>query len=593
MTNDNYCTRKWTTNYNGTGVKGFVVTSNEDPTKSIFFPAAGVKWDGGYQEQEKGVQGYYWTSTQKKVDSAMAVKFRLDAEKGEMFYLTEQGSWYYMSIRPVRDAPTPLIDEVKSVSPWDSTKGTVTVDYSLTKLDTRKMYKVAFDITANGMTRGVTNDAANLVVGHQTSKTIDTTALFGSETIDDAAEVKISLIEIRSPAEPDDCTTTKATFRLGPPPEVAESGVVQLWKDGPYFAACNLGAEKPEEYGWHFWWGDTVGYKRVGSNWVSVLDDTTVITFDNAPANSTQDKEISWLKENGWIDESGNLVSTHDAASEKLGAAWRMPTQAELETLVNAAYCKSEWTDNYKNTGVAGRIVTGVTEGYTDKSIFLPAAGRGYQGNFGGAGSEGVYWSSTPDSGSNVLAWHIYIKSDEFKTAHNFYRSDGFTVRPVCDIPPGSEENPWVVGENATAYVKDGTLYIKGTGPVTSMPWTEEADGITKLVKDEGVTELNEIVETLPDLKNVNGLALTELNGLAVAALKAAGFSAIAVDPATQEATLSVVICKAESLDEPEWKPVSTNDVPVKADTPAGFFIVAPAAPSDLKEPPTTIDVQH
>lgn len=151
-------------------------------------------------------------------------------------------------------------------------------------------------------------------------------------------------------------------------------------------------------------------------------------------------------------------------------------------------------------------------------------------------------------------------------------------MRPVYDIPPGSEENPWVVGENATAYVKGGTLYIKGTGSVTSMPWTEEADGITKLVKDEGVTELNEIVETLPDLKNVNGLALTELNGLAVAALKASGFSAIAVDPATQEATLSVVICKAESLDEPEWKPVSTNDVPVKADTPAGFFILAPLA---------------
>ena len=42
------------------------------------------------------------------------------------------------------------------------------------------------------------------------------------------------------------------------------------------------------------------------------------------------------------------------------------------------------------------------------------------------------------------------------------------------------------------------------------------------------------------------------------------------------KANLSVVICKAESLDEPDWKPVSTNDIPVEAATPAGFFIVAP-----------------
>ena len=92
------------------------------------------------------------------------------------------------------------------------------------------------------------------------------------------------------------------------------------------------------------------------------------------------------------------------------------------------------------------------------------------------------------------------------------------------------------------------------------------------------MTGLEGIAATLPALMAVNGLKLAELNGLAVGALKASGFSAIAVDPATQEATLSVVICKAESLDEPEWKPVSTNDVPVKADTPAGFFILAPLA---------------
>ncbi len=29
---------------------------------------------------------------------------------------------------------------------------------------------------------------------------------------------------------------------------------VQLWEDGPYWATTNIGAEKPEEYGYYFWW---------------------------------------------------------------------------------------------------------------------------------------------------------------------------------------------------------------------------------------------------------------------------------------------------------------------------------------------------
>ncbi len=44
---------------------------------------------------------------------------------------------------------------------------------------------------------------------------------------------------------------------------------VQLWENGPYWAETNIGAEKPEDYGYYFWWGDTVGYKREGNAWVA------------------------------------------------------------------------------------------------------------------------------------------------------------------------------------------------------------------------------------------------------------------------------------------------------------------------------------
>ena len=43
-----------------------------------------------------------------------------------------------------------------------------------------------------------------------------------------------------------------------------EHDMVQLWEGGPYWATTNIGAEKPEDYGYYFWWGDTVGYTRSG-----------------------------------------------------------------------------------------------------------------------------------------------------------------------------------------------------------------------------------------------------------------------------------------------------------------------------------------
>ena len=46
-------------------------------------------------------------------------------------------------------------------------------------------------------------------------------------------------------------------------------GGVQLWENGPYWAECNVGATSPEEYGYYFWWGDTVGYSRSGGTLTS------------------------------------------------------------------------------------------------------------------------------------------------------------------------------------------------------------------------------------------------------------------------------------------------------------------------------------
>ena len=199
---------------------------------------------------------------------------------------------------------------------------------------------------------------------------------------------------------------------------------VQLWENGPYWAECNVGATKPEECGYYFWWGDTIGCKRNASNdgWVSVRDETSFsFSSGNCP---TYGKNNSQLQSDGYIDATGNLVAMHDAVTAHLGAPWRMPTDAEFSALINN--CDTEWTSR---NGVSGRLVKG-RGSYASKSIFLPAAGDGYDSYLGGLGSSGNYWSSTPRSDGSDIAWYLYFNSGLFRRNFN-YRYYGQSVRPV------------------------------------------------------------------------------------------------------------------------------------------------------------------
>jgi hypothetical protein len=197
---------------------------------------------------------------------------------------------------------------------------------------------------------------------------------------------------------------------------------VQLWDGGPYWATMNIGAENPEDYGYYFWWGDTVGYKRENDKWVASDGSNSNFSFtsDNTP---TYNKNVATLQSEGWMTSDGVLAPKHDAAHKHWRGDWRMPTSQEFDDLNS----KCDWTWTTVN-GVNGYIVRGRGD-YSSASIFLPCAGRGSGASLYYAGSNGYYLSSVPNSDrSNV--WGLHFGSGGHYTDYNF-RLNGKSVRPL------------------------------------------------------------------------------------------------------------------------------------------------------------------
>jgi hypothetical protein len=197
---------------------------------------------------------------------------------------------------------------------------------------------------------------------------------------------------------------------------------VQLWEDGPYWATTNIGAENPEDYGWYFWWGDIVGYKRENNTWVASDGSSSGFSFISANT-PTNNKDRSTLQSEGWITGDGVLAPEHDAAHVQWGGAWRMPTDAELSAL--NSNCTWTWT---ARNGVNGYVVCGRGD-YAANSIFIPASGYGDGTSRNNAGSHGNYCSSVPDSGSYGARFLHF--SSSYHNAIYSGRSYGFSVRPV------------------------------------------------------------------------------------------------------------------------------------------------------------------
>lgn len=202
-------------------------------------------------------------------------------------------------------------------------------------------------------------------------------------------------------------------------PQMVDLGLSVKW------AEFNLGASKEDEYGDYYQWGGTA----------VVTDMSIMLDWENCPYHSGKDEKAGWTKYNnnpayGTADNKVVLQVEDDAAYCRLGGNWHTPTESEWMELKNN--CGWSYTENYKNTGAKGWIVTSRKTGYTDKYIFLPAAGCRVSKGDVARGEFGYYWSSTLDLSNPSSARQFSFTTTNVSSMQNNRRYVGTPIRPVA-----------------------------------------------------------------------------------------------------------------------------------------------------------------
>ncbi|MCQ2203483.1 MAG: hypothetical protein MJZ15_03460 [Bacteroidales bacterium] len=92
----NNTTQTWTNDYEGTGVKGYILTSTKEGHEgaSIFLPAAGYRDNGGLSLEDSS--GYYWSSSLNEGNA-----WGLGFSSGHVYPWNNGLRYYGQSVRPV------------------------------------------------------------------------------------------------------------------------------------------------------------------------------------------------------------------------------------------------------------------------------------------------------------------------------------------------------------------------------------------------------------------------------------------------------------------------------------------------------------
>ena len=182
-----------------------------------------------------------------------------------------------------------------------------------------------------------------------------------------------------------------------------------LWADlglpsGIKWARYNVGAEKPEDYGDYFAWGET---------------ETKDYYWSDNYIFAHPGEKGRWIFDR-LDDFSGN--PKYDAATANWGAPARMPTLNECKELVEN--CEIKITSQNE---VKGMLATGPN----GNSIFFPFAGDYMDSIFECDGWCGFYMSSTPYEEDDECMYELCLSTQGIPDVGKGPRFFGHTVRPV------------------------------------------------------------------------------------------------------------------------------------------------------------------
>ena len=374
------CTWTWIT---WNGVNGYLVTSKRTgyENRSIFLPAAG--YFNGTTLSGVGTRGNYLTSSLDTENPTGEWNLDFNSEESFTYYYGYRYGGH--TVRPVSSSFIALKLDAESVLLGSGGEITLTavvekdgqaVDFKVQwSSDNPDVASVSDDGVVKGLSRG--------------------TALITAEYYGHKATCLVTV------TKPDG-----ASYKY------VDLGLSVKW------ATFNVGATAPVEYGDYFAWGETE--PKTDYSW-------STYKYCNGSYNTlTKYCNNSRYGNNGFTDTKTTLDPDDDVAHVKWGGDWRMPTKDEFTELLNN--CTWTWTTL---NDVKGYRVTSKKSGYTDRSIFLPAAGYRDDAGLDGVGSYGYYWSSSLDTDGPDSAWGVYFYSDFHSTYYNF-RYYGQSVRPVC-----------------------------------------------------------------------------------------------------------------------------------------------------------------
>lgn len=190
---------------------------------------------------------------------------------------------------------------------------------------------------------------------------------------------------------------------------------------GLKWAKSNIGTNNPYDSGFYFQWGDIIGFQGENSNSESLSWRNYKYSGDNTGTNITKYNST---------DEKVILDIEDDAARTIMKDNWRIPTNEDWETLIQAT--DAYWTQNYSNSGINGYLF--VSKQDSSKSIFIPAVGycdTTHNGLY--ESGNNYYWSSSRVTNSDSNAKCIGFTSDAIMNEVGLNRNFGLPIRAVFE----------------------------------------------------------------------------------------------------------------------------------------------------------------